>query len=157
MLQVKGEMIISQYAEQASLDNGWLNTNDLAKIDGKILRISGRNDHVIIRSGENIPAEAIEQLLSKIPDVDDIAIAKYGAEKLSDERGDSLVVLISNKHKKIDIGFIKNWIKENIKSFYQPDYILQVDEIPRTLLGKIKRGEVQKIVNDSPSFYISPL
>jgi len=146
-LQLRGEMIISQYAEQASLDNGWLKTNDLAQINGNTLNILGRNDHLIIRSGEKIQPQTIELLLSKIPDVDDLAITKYRSETSADERGDSMVLLVSNKYKKIDIELLKNWIKENIKTFYQADYILQIDKIPRTLLGKINRGALQSIVN----------
>jgi len=146
-LQLRGEMIISQYAEQSSLDNGWLKTNDLVKINGNTLSILGRNDHLIIRSGEKIQPQTIELLLSKIPDIDDLAITKHRSEISADERGDSMVLLVSNKYKKIDIELIKNWIKENIKTFYQPDCILQIDKIPRTSLGKINRGALQSIVN----------
>lgn len=154
ILQLKGEMIISQYAEQSSLDNGWLNTNDLVQINGNTLSVIGRNDHLIIRSGENIQAETIEQLFSKMPGVNDLAITKYRSETSANEKGDSIVILISNNYKKIDIKLIKNWIKENIKTFYQPDYILQIDKIPRTSLGKINRGALQSIVNKSTNLLL---
>lgn len=182
-LQLKGEMIISQYAEQSSLDKsprlinlpavdlqisppankivgefmfdkGWLNTNDLVQINGNILNVLGRNDHLIIRSGENIQPETIEQLLSKMPGVNDLAITKFRSEITINERGDSIVVLVANKHRKIDIIYIKSWIKENIKTFYQPDYILQVNKIPRTSLGKINRGTLQTFVKQSTNLLL---
>ncbi len=154
VLELKGEMIISQYVEQSSLYNGWLNTNDLVQINGNILNILGRNDHLIIRSGENIQPETIEQLLSKMPGVNDLAITKFRSEITINERGDSIVVLVANKHKIIDSIYIKSWIKENIKTFYQPDYILQVDKIPRTSLGKINRGTLQTFVNKSTNLLL---
>lgn len=153
-LQLRGEMIISQYAEQSSLDKGWLKTNDLVQINGNILSILGRNDHLIIRSGEKNQPQTIELLLSKIPGVDDLAITKYRSETSADERGDSIVLLVSNKYKEIDIELIKKWIKENIKTFYQADYILQIDKIPRTSLGKINRGALQSIVNKSTNLLL---
>ncbi len=154
VLQLRGEMIISQYAEQSSLDNGWLKTNDLVQINSNTLSILGRNDHLIIRSGEKIQPETIERLLSKIPGVHDFAITKFRSETTINERGDSIVVLVANKHKKIDTIYIKSWIKENIKTFYQPDYILQIDKIPRTSLEKVNRGALQTFVNKSTNLLL---
>lgn len=146
VLQIKGEMLISNYVQTSSLDNGWFKTNDRARLVGKTLSILGRNDHLIIRSGENIHPETIETLLSLIPGVDDIAIIKYRSLTLSDEKGDSIIALVTYQQDKTSIELITQWTEQNIKSFYRPELFLKTENIPRTPLGKIKRKEIQSMV-----------
>ena len=149
VLALKGDMLISHYAKGSCLDKGWFKSNDLALIDGKNLTILGRNDYLIIRSGEKIQPGVIEQLFSHLPQTPDIAIAGY-RQSAADERGDSIVALISFTHKNnmINIESLQQWARANIKTFYQPDYFFRVDDIPRTALGKINRAKVQLLLND---------
>ena len=67
-LQVKGPFLFFGYAKRLEMTRAvsthWSSTGDLAGIDPDgYLKISGRNEDVMIRGGENIPVAYIENAL----------------------------------------------------------------------------------------------
>ena len=162
VLQLKGEMIISAYAAQhikenkECFDQGWFKTSDLAQLKGRTITLSGRNDHIIITAGKNISPQFVEDLLSKVPDIDDFAIGKYRNIKSDNEWGDTIVALISTHQGQVNIENFKLWLSENIQPVYRPRLFIMVDQIPRTALGKIERIKIQSII-DNPAAHRVPL
>lgn len=72
---LRGPVLFDGYADDPArtadvLDDGWLRTQDLGRLDddGR-LWILGRVDSVIISGGVNVPAEAVEAMLERHPDV----------------------------------------------------------------------------------------
>lgn len=79
VLALKGPSVFPGYKQQeknteAFLDDGWLNTGDLARIDAEgYIWLTGRAKDLIIRGGHNIDPAIIEDALMSHPAVDLVA------------------------------------------------------------------------------------
>lgn len=75
VIAVKGPGVFPGYVEERHnkdlfLDDGWLNTGDLGRMDGAgYLWLAGRAKDLIIRGGHNIDPQMIEDTLHRHPDV----------------------------------------------------------------------------------------
>jgi cyclohexanecarboxylate-CoA ligase len=117
---------------------GWLDTGDLATIDGNgYVRITGRTKDVIIRGGENIPVVEIENLLFEHPAIAEVAIVPYPDERLG-ERGCAFIVLRPDKALSLKeaIDFL---MSRQCAKNYLPERIEIVDELPHTPSGKVQK------------------
>ncbi len=148
-LTIKGSMVISAYAgsnrdeiQNACFEKGCFKSNDLVELDERYIKITGRNDHMIISGGKNIAPEYIETLLSSVPGIDDIAIGKYRYPDCKEEWGDTIVALVCGNSKQL-----KHWLQEHVKPCYQPRIFIEVEKIPRNSLGKINRKKIQLLVD----------
>lgn len=79
-LQVRGEIVCVGYTDPAQTaaaftDDGWFRTGDLGMLrdDGHVA-VTGRLKDVIIRKGETISAQELEELIYKHPKVHDVAV-----------------------------------------------------------------------------------
>lgn len=158
VLKIKGAMVASvdvlsvtskdnagcSVAQTEQPDHQWFTTNDRVKWDGRYLSIQGRNDDMIISGGENIAPQYIESLLSSAPAVDDIAIGKI----CNNEWGDTIVALVCG-----NLDEFKSWIKNRIQSAHQPRIFVDMEQIPRNLMGKIDRKAVQMLIDEKYNNY----
>ena len=141
ILWVKGKnVMLGYYREPEKTKNavraGWLCTGDVAEInDDGFLKIKGRNDHMIIKSGMNIYPAEIESALKTDPRVKE-ALA-YGYKG----RGGTQIGL------KIVGDFesaaeVKRLCGDCLPSFQVPALIEIVDALPKNGSGKIIRGSM---------------
>lgn len=62
-------------ATKEVIQNGWFDTGDLARTDEEgFVYIVGRKKEMIISGGENIYPLEVEQVISRIPDVTEVAV-----------------------------------------------------------------------------------
>lgn len=117
---------------------GWLDSGDLATIDGEgYVRITGRTKDVIIRGGENIPVVEIENLLFEHHAIAEVAIVPYPDERLG-ERGCAFIVLRPGKA----LSFwemIEFLLSHQCAKNYLPERIEIVRELPHTPSGKVQK------------------
>ncbi len=130
--------------------NGWLHTGDVGHIDEEYyLTISDRAKDVIKTGGEWICSLDIENLISQIEGVAEVAVVGVPDVRWG-ERPHALVVLKPDMDHGVTPDSIKNTLKElvakgGINKWYVPDLISLVAEIPKTSVGKIDK---KKIRND---------
>jgi cyclohexanecarboxylate-CoA ligase len=104
--------------------------------DGYI-RINGRTKDVVIRGGENVPVFEIENLLYKHPAVAAASLVGYPDERLG-ERVCAFVVLRPGA--KLDLTAVQTYMDDcKVAKQYWPERVEIVDELPRTLSGKIQK------------------
>jgi fatty-acyl-CoA synthase len=117
--------------------DGWLYTGDLARRrDDGNYRIVGRCKELIIRGGENIYPPEIEEFLLHHPAVAEAAVvglpdAKYG-EVIS-----AWVVPRAGMSLKPDD--LRDHCRGQIAHYKIPQYVEVVDELPRTVTGKVRK------------------
>ncbi|MDA2919454.1 AMP-binding protein [Desulfobacterota bacterium AH_259_B03_O07] len=143
-------------ATREVLRDGWLHTGDLGKIDsdGSVV-ITGREKEVIVlSSGKNIYPEEVEKLYEKIPLVKELCV-QPSLDSSGFVRGLQMVVVPDAEELKVRGVFnprerIRSEITmrgASLPSFMQiTELVLFYNELPRTLLGKIKRKELENLL-----------
>jgi acyl-CoA synthetase (AMP-forming)/AMP-acid ligase II len=123
------------------LNGGWFATGDIGEIDshGRI-RIVGRLKHEINRAGVKIPAEEIDLLLERHPQVREAC-----AFALPDAVVGELVAvaIVAADGEPIDTDALKAWCSQHIRREAVPAKIFVLDELPRTDRGKLNRDRVR--------------
>jgi fatty-acyl-CoA synthase len=143
-LCLRGYQVMSGYfrmpAETAdAIDaEGWLQTGDLASLDERgYLRIKGRLKEMIIRGGENIYPQEIEQILVRYPGVAAAAVVGIPDERYG-ERVAAFVVP-SGDADKLSAERLVEHCRRELAPFKVPRRIEIIDELPLTPLGKVQK------------------
>ena len=163
-LLAKGPSIMLGYynndeANKETLEDGWLHTGDLAKIDKDgFIFISGRKKFVIVqKNGKNIYPEELEILINKIEGVKESFV--YGKPEDDGDFKIAAKIVYDKENSKeifgtIDEEKIKEKIWKEIKKVnktmpaykYVRDIIVTDKELIKTTTQKVKRAEEIKTV-----------
>jgi acyl-CoA synthetase len=127
-----------QATDSALDDEGWFRSGDLCCKDeyGRI-RINGRKKELIIRGGENISPNEIDEALAGCPGISDHATIGMPDERLG-ERICTFVVPTDGAHPTLP-DITRYLSSQHVAKRLFPERIEYIDAIPRTPLGKIKR------------------
>ncbi len=121
--------------------DGWLSTGDLARCrDDGNYRIVGRRKELIIRGGENIYPPEVEEFLLGHPAVAEVAVVglpdpKYG-EVVS-------AWVVPRPGATIAPEELLDHCRGQIAHFKIPHYIQIVDQLPRTVTGKVRKHMIR--------------
>ena len=140
ILYVKGDNVMLGYYRQPEktreiLRDGWLCTGDVALINSAgFLKIKGRNDDLIIRSGMNIYPAEIEAVLKQDPRVREVLA--YGfRNQLSTQIGLKVVGDFAS------VDEVKQLCLRLLPPYQHPSAIELLEELPKNGSGKvIRRG-----------------
>ncbi|MBQ8415777.1 MAG: acyl--CoA ligase [Clostridia bacterium] len=138
LLYVKGENIMLGYYSDAEkthevLKDGWLCTGDIAFLnDAGFLKIKGRNDDLIIKSGMNIYPAEIEGAIKQDPRVKEVLV--YG---FHNSFGTLIGMMLVGEFSSTEE--VKQLCMKLLPSFQVPSVIELVDELPKNGSGKIIR------------------
>jgi len=126
-----------------SLRNGWLYTGDVGYVDGDgYFWITDRKKDLIIKGGENISPRTIEEVLYMCPGVSEAAVIGVKDEKYGEEIK-AFIVLEAGE--KLTADDVINFSKKNLTSFLVPKYVVFLEAMPKSLVGKILKTELRKM------------
>ncbi|MFJ1546082.1 type I polyketide synthase [Streptomyces sp. NPDC088246] len=141
-LWVSGPGVMAGYHQRPDdtaevLRDGWYRTGDLARIgtDGE-LTLTGRVSELIIRAGENIHPSEVEAVLLALPGIRDAAVAGLPDEVLGEV---PTAYLVPANAGVLDRREILAACREHLSPFKVPAALYEVDAIPRTASGKVRR------------------
>jgi fatty-acyl-CoA synthase len=146
-LHVRGPMLFQGYRTSEGLinspGNGWYASGDLADIlpDGQ-LRILGRVKDVIIRSGHNIDPLAIEDVVSRHPD-----IVMSAAVGMPDEYAGELPIVyaVRTANSRLSESELLAFVTEQIDDpSARPKRFIFLASLPLTTVGKIARYRLRQ-------------
>ena len=123
--------------------DGWLDTGDLASVDGDgFIRLAGRAKDLIIRGGHNIDPATIEDALLAHPDV--TAAAAVGRpDPHSGEVPVAFVTLATGTERTADE--LEAWAADHVpERAAAPKHVEIVEEIPLTSVGKPYKPELRR-------------
>jgi acyl-CoA synthetase (AMP-forming)/AMP-acid ligase II len=147
-IAIRTERLMRGYYGQAQspLQDGWLRTRDLGWVDEDgYVYLAGRASDLIIRGGENIAPDEVEQVLESHPGVDEAAVVGVPDEEWG-ERVAAVVVL--REGASVSADDLIEYARQRLASFKKPERIVFADSVPRGPLGKLLRNEVRAAFTD---------
>ena len=144
-IQVRGPGVFLEYwnrpdVTQASFDDDWFRSGDVAVIESGYFRIMGRQSIDIIKSGGyKLSALEIEAALLDHPAIRECAVVGVPDETWG-EAVSAAVVLESGQ--KLSLEELREWSRDRLSSYRIPKRFLVVDELPRNAMGKVTKPAV---------------
>src|SRR6516164_1219205 len=135
-------------ATQAAFNaRGWFMTGDLGWMDEQgYLRVVGRQKDIILRGGRNIYPARIEALALR-----HTAVEKAAAFAVTDPRLGERVCLavVARENMPVEPEAIL-WLLDvaGLTKYDMPEFILLLEEMPLTASGKVRKGELVRLVGD---------
>lgn len=125
--------------------NGWLHTGDLAIIDDRgYIHIVDREKDAVKSGGEFIPSLVLENIISEIPEVGEVAVVGKPDPKWG-ERPVAFITLKANTTKEKIMDQMYKFVETGrIQKWWIPDDFLFIDSMPKTSTNKIDKKELRK-------------
>lgn len=118
-------------------EEGWYYTGDLAVMDEQgFIRIVGRKKDLIIRGGQNIYPEEIEQYLARHEGIREAAVVGVPGPA-GDERVWAFV--LPEEGGTLSAQEVLQYCREGLEAYKIPDQVRFVTEFPRSGLGKVQK------------------
>ncbi|UCG83511.1 MAG: long-chain-fatty-acid--CoA ligase [Dehalococcoidia bacterium] len=143
----RGPRVMSGYWKDAEktakaiTTDGWLRTSDKGYVDEEgYIYLAGRGDDMIIRGGENISPEEVEDVLYAHPKVEEAAVIGVADPEWGQE---PKAIVVLKKGETATPEEIMEFCRERLSSFKRPRYVAFVDELPRTSTGKVLKRDLR--------------
>lgn len=146
-LQVRGPWICSDYfklegAAGTHTDDGWFETGDVATIDPQgYMAITDRTKDVIKSGGEWISSIELENTAMGHPAVAQAAVIGVAHPKWTER---PLLVVVKAEGQDLDKEEMLAWFDGKVATWWIPNDVAFVDELPHTATGKVKKIELRK-------------
>jgi long-chain acyl-CoA synthetase len=124
------------------LPGGWLRTGDIASVspDG-FVTIVDRLKEIIITGGFNVSPTEVEDTLHTHPDVAEAAVV---ALPRSSGGEDVAAAVVLREGAELDVEALRDYCRKHLTAYKVPRRIVAVDDLPRSLIGKVLRREVRE-------------
>ena len=147
-LLLRGPQIFKGYWRRPSetsaalLPDGWLRTGDIVSVsrDGFVTVID-RLKEIIITGGFNVSPSEVEDTLLLHPDIEGAAVIGLPRDG-GDEEVAAAVVLRAGAT--FDPAGLRDYCRTHLTAYKVPRRVVQLDELPRSLIGKVMRREVRE-------------
>jgi cyclohexanecarboxylate-CoA ligase len=154
-IEISGASLTPGYVDadqwaQALTPDGWFRTGDrgFLRPDGRIV-LTGRSKDLIIRKGENIAPDEIENELLAHPRVDEVVVLGMPDEL----RGELVCAVVrrSPRHRDVTLDELCAFLDERgLMKQKWPECLVLVDEFPLSGLGKVAKGELARQLGGTP-------
>jgi acetyl-CoA synthetase len=135
----------NEEAARETFGGDWFHTKDAATMDEDgYIWYAGRSDDVIISAGYRIGPFEVESACIEHP-----AVREAAAVASPDERRGAIVkafIVLAAGHEPSDelAGEISNFVRRRLSQYSYPRKVEFVDDLPKTLTGKIRRIELRE-------------
>lgn len=138
---VRSPMTMARYwrnpdATAQAIQDGWLRTGDLGRIDGEgYLYILDRKSDMIVTGGENVYPREVEDIL-----LQDAAVLEVAVFDLPDERWvQKVVAAVVPREAGIDADAVLARAKQRLAGYKCPKQVFVTDSLPKNAAGKVLR------------------
>lgn len=129
--------------DKATVRSNTLSTGDLGYIDEDgFLFVYGRADDMVIRGGENVYPKEAEDVIARIPGVDQVHVrGEQNGKVIADV--DAWIVRTSDEAgAQLTEDIVKKTVLERLAAHNVPDNVFFVDELPWNDAGKVVRAKL---------------
>ncbi|MCW2164554.1 long-chain acyl-CoA synthetase [Microbacterium hydrothermale] len=149
-LLLRGPQVFQGYWNRPSdtaatlLAGGWLRTGDIASVspDG-FVTIVDRLKEIIITGGFNVSPSEVEDVLTSHPDIAGAAVV---ALPKSSGGEDVAAAIVLREGVQVEPEAIRDFCKQRLAAYKVPRRVVVVDDLPRSLIGKVQRREVRELL-----------
>ncbi len=149
-LLVRGPQVFSGYWQRpaetadALLPGGWLRTGDIASVsaDG-FVTIVDRLKELIITGGFNVSPTEVEDTLNAHPDIEAAAVVAAPRSAGGEE---VVAAVVLRAGAALDVEGLRDFCRTRLAAYKVPRRIVAVDDLPRSLIGKVLRRQVREQV-----------
>ena len=146
-LLIKGPQVFGGYwnkpreTDAALLDGGWFRTGDIVSMDSDgFVTIRDRIKELIITGGFNVSPSEVEEALKRHESVADAAVVGL----VRSGGGEDVVAAVVLKP---GAGFnaegLRSYVRSELAAYKVPRRIVEIQELPRSLIGKVLRRHVR--------------
>jgi len=143
---LRGPGVMDRYWEQPemtaeALRDGWLHSGDLGKLDESgYLFFHSREKDMLKPRGENVAASEIEQVLEEHP-----AVVEAGVVGVFDPHHEERIVAVVVGERTAADELERHCLRR-LASFKVPAEFVWVEQLPKTSIGKVNKGELKSAV-----------
>ncbi|MCL2029434.1 MAG: AMP-binding protein [Deltaproteobacteria bacterium] len=152
-VRVRGYVTMKGYfrmpeATRETIDpQGWLRTGDLGRLDEDgCLVVTGRWKDMIIRAGENIYPQEVEEYLRQMPGVSDAQVVGVPSKLHGEELGAFLLVREGGPD--LTAKDVKAYLRPLISGYKIPRHVKTLSHYPMTASGKIQKFKLREMAAD---------
>ena len=150
-LLVKGDNVMKGYWNRPEVNavvlrDGWLHTGDLVRFDAQgYMYFVDRKSGMIKTGGENVYPKEVEDVISTHPGV--LAVAVFGVPH--EKWGETVAAAIVRRPgATIDTDDVIDVCRRNLAGYKKPTLIEFVDELPRSLSGKVAKNVLRQMYSE---------
>ncbi|MCL1922690.1 MAG: long-chain-fatty-acid--CoA ligase [Propionibacteriaceae bacterium] len=147
-LLVRGPQVFSGYwnnPEETALvllEGGWLATGDIVVQDEDgFVAVVDRKKELIITSGFNVSPTEVELVLQSYPGITDAAVVGLPHPHAGEE---VVAGLVMEPGEHVDLEALRTFCKTRLAAYKVPRRVFELEELPKSLLGKVLRSDVRK-------------
>jgi long-chain acyl-CoA synthetase len=143
---IRGEQVLKGYFRNEAgtakaFEGGWFHTGDMARRDEEgFFYIVDRMKDMIITGGENVYSREVEEVLYTHPAVSEAAVVGV-PDDIWGEKVTAVIVLRPGAT--ATESEIITLCRDNLASYKKPKQVVFVDELPKTVSGKIVKRELR--------------
>jgi acyl-CoA synthetase (AMP-forming)/AMP-acid ligase II len=131
-----------QKTSQVITRDGWLRTGDMGWMDEEgYIYLTGRSDDMIIRGGENISPEEVEEVLQSHPEVEEAAVIGVRDPEWGEQ---PRAVVVLKKGEVATEEELIEYCRTRLAGFKRPRSIVFIDALPRNPMGKVLRKRLRE-------------
>ena len=128
------------------LQGGWLKTGDLGRFDEyACLHIVDRVKDMIIRGGMNIYPVQVEQVITRMPEVEEVSVVGVDEPTWGQE---VLAVIKLKEDCTLTEKQVVSFCGEHLAQYKRPRFVRFVAELPKTAIGKVRKNELARQYKD---------
>ena len=129
-------------------DDGWYHTGDVGVLDDEgYLTITDRMSDIIIRGGENISAQEIEELVAGIDSVAEVNVVAGPDERLGERA--VAVVRVREGYDAPSLDDLREHLGDaGLARQKWPEQLVVVDDFPRTASGKVQKYRLRQDLHE---------
>jgi long-chain acyl-CoA synthetase len=150
-LIVRGPQVMSGYWKKPeetaavfvtdSQGDSWFRTGDIVTVDAEgFVKIVDRIKELVITGGFNVSPSEVEDVLRGFAGVADVAIVGLPSARNGEE---VVAAVVTQPGQTVDVEALRAYGKETLGAYKVPRQVFFVDELPKSLIGKVLRKKVR--------------
>jgi long-chain acyl-CoA synthetase len=120
---------------------GWFPTGDIGYLlDGELFLVDRARELIIVNGFNVYPAE-VEEAIGELPGVDSVAVVGLSSRRT----GEQVVAFVTGTS--LSVETINDYCAGRLAKFKRPSLVQLVDELPRGITGKVRKGVLRDMLS----------